>query len=173
MRSIFLILSVLILNGCALNTWQNKSVNHLDSITPKVGKASETFLGDGFQVFRCIQDAKGTYWRFEQPIANLSNTHGEFLIKHSGPMMAFDHADGSRILSSRILSWVNPQNPSNDIKPVLMEAITDPGSGFLNDVRYVQRINTKGGIPQKNCTTEEVGHLLKVPFKAEYIFWKN
>lgn len=74
-------------------------------IQPPSGQPILTLEGEGYQVFRCAADQKGAYWRFEQPQANLFDKYGELLIKHTGPMQAFEHIDGSEILSCRITSW--------------------------------------------------------------------
>lgn len=167
-------LSAFILTGCGtFNLGQKLGLEpDLSKIQPPSGKPILTLEGEGVQVFRCAADAKGTYWRFEQPQANLFDKHGELLVKHSGPMQAFEHIDGSEILSCRITSWVNPSNPEKDLKLALYRCVADPGKSTLNGVKYVQRQKTSGGQPQGSCSQNEVGNLLKVPFKAEFVFWK-
>lgn len=71
-----------------------------------------------------------------------------------------------------LLPGVNPSNPEKDLKLALYRCVADPGKGTLNGVKFVQRLKTSGGQPQSSCSPNEVGKLLKVPFKAEFVFWK-
>ncbi len=166
-------LLTLVLSGCStLGGSGFFSGSGLDEITPETGEPVLKLSAEGNQIFRCMEDARGPYWHFEQPQANLFNEEGERLVRHSGPMFAFDHVDGSRIIASRVVKWVKSDNPAKNIPSVLMSAVTEPGEGTLDSVTFVQRIHTEGGMPQKDCVSENVGHLLKVPYKSEYIFWK-
>lgn len=145
----------------------------MEKLTPKSGKPFLTLNGSGVQVFRCSADSKGAYWRFEQPQAKLTNKSGETVAELSGPMSAFEHEDGSRIISTHIIAWADPANPKIDNKYALMKAVSDPGSGVFNGVQFVQRLNPKGGMPNDaSCSQQTLGKLLKVPFSAEYVFWK-
>ncbi len=90
----------------------------------------------------------------------------------SGPMQAFDHSDGSRIISSHITAWVNPANPAVDNKLALLQAVSDDREGVFKGVRYIQRLDTVGGMPQGSCTQPDNGKLQKVPFSAKFVFWK-
>jgi hypothetical protein len=145
----------------------------LEKITPGDNARKTLELhGTGNFVFRCSADAKGSYWKFERPEANLFNKYDELVVRHSGPMQAFDHIDGSRIISSRIISWINPPEPEKNAKLVLMKTVADPGDRELSAVRFVQRLNTNGGMPAGNCSREQLGRLLKIPFSADFIFWK-
>lgn len=161
--------------GCgSINTALNTSKQpSLEKLTPPSGQPFLTLQGSGIQVFRCVSDAKGSYWRFEQPQAQLKNSSGEVVAELSGPMSAFEHKDGSRIISSHIIAWADASNPQKDNKYALMKSVSDPGSGVFNGVKYIQRLNPERGMPNSNgCTPSEAGKLLKVPFSAEYVFWK-
>ncbi|WP_293704669.1 DUF3455 domain-containing protein [uncultured Parasutterella sp.] len=161
--------------GCSsINTALNTSKQpSLEKLTPPSGQAFLTLEGSGIQVFRCAADSKGSYWRFEQPQAKLKDKNGEVVAELSGPMNAFEYKDGSRIISSHIIAWVDPANPQKDNKYALMKAVSDPGTGVFNGVKYIQRLKPEGGMPNSNgCTPSEAGKLLKVPFSAEYVFWK-
>ena len=70
-------------------------------------------------------------------------------------------------------AWADPANPQKDNKYALMKAVSDPGTGVFNGVKYIQRLKPEGGMPNSSgCTPSEAGKLLKVPFSAEYVFWK-
>ena len=98
--------SALALAGCSsINTALNTSKQpSMEKLTPPSGQAFLTLEGSGIQIFRCATDAKGTYWRFEQPQAKLKYKSGEAVAELSGPMSAFEYKDGSRIISSHIIA---------------------------------------------------------------------
>lgn len=171
----FVVASVLALTGCGAlkTTTPQSSIPSMEKLTPKTGTAFLTLHGEGIQIFRCAADSRGTYWKFEQPQAKLKNKSGEVVAELSGPMSAFDHKDGSRIISSQIIAWVDPANPQKDNKYALMRAVSDQGTKTFEGVKYIQRLDPKGGMPSKEgCTSADVGKLQKVPFSAEYVFWR-
>ena len=46
-------------------------------------------------------------------------------------------------------------------------------AGAMQNVTYIQRINTKGGQDlSKACGPADVGDKLTLPYQADYIFWK-
>ena len=157
--------SALALAGCSsINTALNTSKQpSMEKLTPPSGQAFLTLEGSGIQIFRCAADAKG----------KLKDKSGEAVAELSGPMSAFEYKDGSRIISSHIIAWADPANPQKDNKYALMKAVSDPGTGVFNGVKYIQRLKPEGGMPNSSgCTPSEAGKLLKVPFSAEYVFWK-
>lgn len=167
--------SAIALVGCSSMTSgpSTESQGFMEKLTPKTGKPFLTLQGSGVQIFRCMADSKGAYWKFEQPQAKLIDKAGETVAELSGPMNAFEYKDGSRIISTHIISWADAANPQVDNKYALMRAISDPGSGEFNGVKFVQRLNPKGGMPNDtSCSAQTQGKLLKVPFSAEYVFWK-
>ncbi len=90
----------------------------------------------------------------------------------SGPMQSMSHQDGSNIISTRIVAYEPGANPKSDLVLALMRAVSDPGELTFNGVKYVQRLKTKGGLPLSSCSAKDEGKLLKVPYTAEYVFWK-
>lgn len=144
----------------------------VSKLTPPEGQPFLTLEAKGNQIFRCTRDTQGAYWKIERPQASLFNKSGEKVAEHEGPMQAFQHQDGSRILSTKIERWVNPANPKKDLKYALLSAVSDPGTGTFNNVKYVQRIDCVGGMPLDGCKPDEAGKIKKVPFTATYIFWK-
>ena len=138
-------------------------------LTPPGGKPVLTLQAKG--VFRCTVDAKGPYYRFERPDATLYDG-SEKVGTLSGPMSAISYKDGSSIISTRVIAWSNPSNPQKDLVLALLSAVPNDKAGAMKDVRYIQRLNTQGGLPQSNCSSAEAGKLLKVPFSAEFVFWK-
>ena len=76
-------------------------------------------------------------------------------------MSAFEYKDGSRIISSHIMLGPTCES-SKDNKYALMKAVSDPGTGVFNGVKYIQRLKPEGGMPNSSgCTPSEAGKLLK------------
>lgn len=142
------------------------------SLVPAKGKPFLTLFGSGIQTFRCVKDARGFFWKFENTQAALKDETGNPAAQISGPMHAIDHLDGSRIISTRIFSWVSSSQNPGDNKNLLMEAVADDKPGALERVLYVQRLKSSGGIPTQECGPAQLNKFIKVPFKADYVFWK-
>lgn len=124
----------------------------------------------GEQIFRCVHDMKGWFWRFEAPNAYLFNpTNGQAVAKH-GYRFSFVHNDGSQIVSSRITK-IGASDGKN-LADALFTVTARAHSGSFAKVSYVQRINAKGGIPQVKCTPAREGQINRVPFEADFIFWR-
>ncbi len=175
-RIFLCLIPAFILAGCShLSDLNGPGTSHApsaDVLSPKSGSPFLTLDAKGYQYFRCTVDARGGYWKFERPEAKLTNSAGETVAELSGPMQAFDHSDGSRIISSHITAWVNPANPAVDNKLALLQAVSDDREGVFKGVRYIQRLDTVGGMPQGSCTQPDNGKLQKVPFSAKFVFWK-
>ncbi len=129
-------------------------------LVPKEGQPFLTLKGEGAQVFRCTKDSKGTYYKAERPEVNLFNSDGEQVGQLSGPMSSFAAMDGSNIVSARIVAYSTAADPTTDMVWALMKAYSDPGEGTFNDVTYIQRLNTHGGLPLQECVPADEGKLL-------------
>jgi hypothetical protein len=89
--------------------------------------------------------------------------------------------------SSTFWGSVNPDETSTDPKFVQPGAIAwllareagvqaGPGGGaFLTQTKFVQRINTAGGVaPADGCAAaSDVGHTAFVPYTADYVFYRK
>ena len=85
----------LLLSACA-------TVEQADINPPESTHAVLKLDASGEQVFRCVHDMKGWFWRFEAPNAYLFlPSTGQAVAKH-GYRFSFVHNDGSKIASSRI-----------------------------------------------------------------------
>lgn len=153
----------LLLSACA--SFQEPTVT-----PPENTHAVMRLDASGEQVFRCVHDMKAWFWRFEAPNAYLFNpVNGQAVAKH-GYRFSFVHNDGSKIASSRITS-IKPGDGKN-LADALFTVTSPANRGAFLGVRYIQRLNAKGGIPQAKCTPAREGKLNKVPFEAEFIFWR-
>lgn len=174
-----LLISFLCLAGCStVGENLNKFVSGIGQsdavprkLVPPSGTPVLTLQAKGVQVFRCTVDSQGPYYRFERPEADLY-AGSEKVGTLSGPMSAISYKDGSSLISTRVQAWAHSSDPKKDLVLALMSAVPNDKAGELQGIHYVQRLHTKGGLPQSNCAASEAGKLLKVPFTAEYVFWK-
>lgn len=152
-----------LLSACA--TMQETNIN-----PPENSRATLKLDASGEQVFRCVHDMKGWFWRFEAPNAYLFNpATGQAVAKH-GYRFSFVHNDGSKIASSRISSI--KKGDGKNLADALFTVTAPASNGTFLGVKYIQRLNARGGIPQVKCTPARQGQLNRVPFEAEFIFWR-
>ena len=122
----------------------------------------------GEQIFRCARDSQGWYWKFQSPNAYLFDpTTNQAVAKH-GYNFTFVHNDGSN-LSARIKS-VNTK--PGELSEALFVTQSGTAPGVFHGVRYVQRINTHGGMPKSRCVEAQKDKYLRIPFTAEFVFYK-
>jgi len=127
----------------------------------------------GVQIYQCRQAADGsnTYeWAFVAPEADLFDARGDKIGRHfAGP--AWESRDGSRIVGT-----VQARNdaPTADAIPWLLLATKATGpEGAFSKVTQVQRLNTAGGnAPSTGCAASADGMTVRVPYAADYYFWK-
>ena len=126
-------------------------------------------IASGVQTYSCEYDAKHHLaWVFKSPLATLYDTNGQAVIKHTaGPSWQAD--DGSRIVGHVLAE--TPSDTARSIPQLLLETHGTGASGTLSSIRYVQRINTVGGLmPAGACTSEhQTG---SSPYIASYVFYK-
>jgi hypothetical protein len=128
-----------------------------------------TFTATGVQVYSCEFDASHHLtWAFKHPEATLYDASGRAVIHHdAGPSWQAD--DHSRIVG-RVVGQTASQTPGS-IPQLLLETKSTGPDGMLSGVRYVQRLDTVGGVaPTSGCVTEhQIG---ESPYLAHYTFLK-
>ncbi|MCA3223239.1 MAG: DUF3455 domain-containing protein [Burkholderiales bacterium] len=122
----------------------------------------------GVQVFRCEARGNDSQWVFRVPEADLADDSGKVVARH-GADFSFEHSDGSRLIG-KVASF--DEAPSRDDLRWLLLTTTSYGQGSFAGVRFVQRTHTKGGMPPASCAARERNQLLRVPFTAEFMFYK-
>ena len=122
--------------------------------------------------YECKPTATGPYgWVLVSPAANLLDRTGKEVVTYSGPPATFKHMDGSSVVGSQIA--VAP-NGEYTLPLQLSRAEPSMGSGALQGISYIQRVNTKGGIEKtKPCAALNTGEKLTLPYQADYIFWRQ
>ena len=124
--------------------------------------------GNGAQIFRC-EAIEGEYlWRFRQPEAELTDDKGQLIARH-GANFSFEHRDGSRLVATIVAHDDAPRR--EDLRWVLMSTKAF-GKGALAQIAYVQRVNTRGGMPPASCQAADVSRLLRVNFTSDFVFYR-
>ncbi|HYZ22956.1 MAG TPA: DUF3455 domain-containing protein [Rhodopila sp.] len=121
----------------------------------------------GVQIYVCgVKDA-ATGWRFEAPEAELFDAGGRPFARHYGGP-TWEALDGSKIVGTALAS---EPAPKADAIPWLLLSTKSSVPGVLAGVRFVQRVNTSGGVgPTGACPA--VGTEQRVNYTADYIFYK-
>jgi len=122
----------------------------------------------GAQIFRCEARGEGAAWVFRLPEADLADEAGQVLVRH-GANYSFEHVDGSRVLGS--IAAHDPAPDANDVAWLLLSTRSF-GKGALEGVRWIQRIETQGGMPPPACDAAQAGQVLRVPFQAVFVFYR-
>jgi hypothetical protein len=130
---------------------------------PLVGK----YTAKGVQIYVCTVKGGGSEWSFKAPEAELIDAQGKPFAKHyAGP--TWEAPDGSKIVGKILAS--EPATQTGAI-PWLLLSAESSGSGVLGGARFVQRVNTSGGVgPTGACPT--AGTERRVDYTADYIFYK-
>ena len=136
----------------------------------EIGIQATTQRGASFQIYRC--EAGG--WTFQEPRATLQVAGSTTPIRHFGVRGAngtavphWEYADGSITKSVEKVFEAPSQNPNSIPQLLLRTETVEPGQ--LGGVRFIQRLNTSGGIaPTGTCVA---GQTRQVPYNALYVFW--
>ncbi|HYA66130.1 MAG TPA: DUF3455 domain-containing protein [Burkholderiaceae bacterium] len=144
------------------------SMFHRPLQAPPSGALVLQLQGQGAQIFRCESQAAGPRWVFRLPEAELRDAQGNVLVHH-GVNLSFEHVDGSRLVGD-IVDHV--PSPKDDSLPWLLLKTRSFGDGALAGITYVQRINTVGGLPPASCQDEQLNQVLRVPFSADFVFFR-
>jgi hypothetical protein len=122
----------------------------------------------GVQIFRCERIGNEYEWRFRQPEAELFDAQGQPVGRH-GANFSFEHRDGSRLLGTVV---AHEKAAAAETLPWLLLSAKSFGSGALGGTSYVQRVNTRGGMPPAACGAGQANRLLRVDFTADFVFYR-
>jgi hypothetical protein len=125
------------------------------------------YAGKGVQIYVCRVKGAADEWDFKAPEAELLDAQGRPFAKHyAGP--TWEATDGSKAVGKVLAN--EPAPKAGAIPWLLLSAESSP-SGVLAGVRFVQRVDTSGGVaPTGMCPT--VGAERRVDYTADYIFYK-
>lgn len=127
-----------------------------------------TVHAQGAQVYECKAGASGKLtWSFREPVATLI-VDGKTIGRHyAGPH--WEWSDGSTIAAK--LSGRAPSATAGDIPLLKLDVSQRRGTGMLDGVTTIQRINTKGGLVEGPCPA--AGALVSIPYAADYAFYRK
>ena len=144
-------------------------------VTPPAGnKAALTLMGVGMLAYECkaVADKPGVFaWSFAGPDAKLLDNNKKEIGKYyAGP--TWEANDGSKVTGKQLA--VSP-GVAGAIPLQLVEAAPSTGKGAMNDVTYIQRLNTVGGVAPTTpaCAATNVGAKTTVGYSADYVFFKK
>ena len=137
-------------------------------IAAPAGTSVEKLHAVGAQIYECKADPHGNLvWTFREPIASLI-VDGKTVGRHfAGP--TWEMSDGSRITGKVVAQAAAPSTDA--ISWLKLEVSERRGSGELDGVTTVQRIETVGGKKSGSCLS--VGELLAEPYAADYLFSRH
>jgi Protein of unknown function (DUF3455) len=127
-----------------------------------------TLHAEGAQVYECKAGADGKLaWSFREPIATLL-LDGKTVGRHyTGPN--WEHIDSSAVVGKA--AGNAPGATPNDIPWLKLTVTAGRGTGLLNGVTTVQRINTTGGKLEGAC--DKPGTYRNAPYSADYVFLRK
>ena len=160
------------------------------SMTPKMSVYSQTSLPAAVQVpagnkvametvgvgqitYECRAKAGAAdqfEWVFVGPDARLNDRRGMQVGKYYGPPATWESNDGSKLTAVQVA--VAP-GAAGAIPLQLVKGNPATGTGSMQGVTYIQRVETNGGVaPAAACAAGNLGSKQVVPYRADYIFYK-
>ena len=123
----------------------------------------------GVQIYDCKDPGTGPAWAFRAPQATLTDRRGAFAGTHyAGP--TWESKDGSKVVGTRLAgATVDP----TAIPWLLLGAASHSGDGRMEEVTYIQRLHTIGGLaPTDGCDADHLGAVARVSYEADYCFYE-
>jgi hypothetical protein len=127
-----------------------------------------TLHAKGDQIYQCIEQQGDYSWTIKEPNALLFDASGQLAGSHTaGP--EWKYKDGSHV-QGRVLKKVDV-TPDSAVAWLLLETTAPKGKGILASASFIQRINTRGGLPPDlDCNNNHLGIEKPVSYSADYIF---
>lgn len=144
------------------------------SLTAPADEAAAFALrAEGVHVFECKalpSDPPRFAWTFSVPDATLYAA-GTPVARHTAENMFEATGDRSTVTA---MPRARQEAGANNLPWLLMRAQSTPDTGLFAGVTSVQRVNTSGGVaPAAGCDALNVGKETRVPFAAEYYFYRR
>jgi|SRR5580765_951767 len=133
---------------------------------PEGNRLHSHVYATGVQIYKW----NGLSWMLVEPAATLyanANYNGKVGTHYVGP--TWESNSGSKVVGSRLYGC----SPDPTAIPwLLLEAASMSGPGIYNSVTYIQRVNTKGGLPPSGPGSF-IGETVQIPYTAEYYFYRE
>ena len=141
---------------------------------PAGHKVTMETVGVGEITYLCSakKDMAGQYeWVFVGPDAKLMSRGGQQVGKYYGPPATWEAMDGSKLTAVQVA--VAP-HMAGSIPLQLVKGNPAMGSGAMQGVTYIQRVDTRGGVaPAAACGAGNLNAKQIVNYQADYIFWRS
>jgi hypothetical protein len=125
----------------------------------------------GVQIYSCAAGTDGKYsWMLKAPKAELFDEQGTVIGEHfAGPTWKLK--DGSEVTGRMVAKHDAPK--AGAIPWLLVTVTGHKGSGALEMVTSIHRVNTEGGIvnPATTCDASKSGTESESPYSADYYFY--
>lgn len=157
------------------------------NLEPPAGvSAFLTARAEGTQNYICLKSG-GFSWTFWGPQATLFDGDQQVITHYLSTNPADGAAratwqsssDSSAVWAAAIANSSDPTYVEEGAIPWLLLRVvgnqTGPSGGSgLSDAKYIQRVNTSGGVaPSAGCkSSEDVGKKALVPYSTDYVFYK-
>lgn len=106
-------------------------------------------------------------WSFVVPAATLFDANQKPVGRYyAGP--TWEGNDKSKVTGRQIGS---APVSATDLPLQLIRADVSTGNGIMKGVTYIQRLNTRGGLPSGPCDSSLAGRRQQVKFQADYLFY--
>ena len=142
------------------------------AINPPAGvEPAFALSASGVQVWQCSAlGADGWGWSYVAPDATLYEG-SRSIATHKVPDLWESLSDRSSVTA---VPRANQPAGAGNLSWQLMEAAPLNPTGMFAGVTHVQRVNTGGGVPPASgCGPANVGAENRVPFRADYYFYKR
>jgi hypothetical protein len=155
---------------------QHRSGQEVPAIL-KVPAGNETAFqarATGVQIYVCnpaASDPTQFAWTFKAPEAKLFDADGTVLGTHyAGP--TWESSSGGKVVGAMLQSTPAPDGDA--IPWLLLQAKPADDAGVFRGVTFVQRLHTTGGkVPATGCDAASVGREARVPYTADYFFYRK
>ncbi|MDD2723406.1 MAG: DUF3455 domain-containing protein [Methylovulum sp.] len=139
----------------------------------KAPEGQQAFLSvhaQGEQIYQCTLNQNKYAWEAKAPDALLFDDHGQVVGKHyAGPI--WEYKAGSHVVG-RVVKKLDVSDKA--IAWLLVEVVSHKGKDFFADAKFINRINTQGGLPPTSgCDGNHLGNEKRVAYKADYVFFKG
>jgi Protein of unknown function (DUF3455) len=156
------VFSVLVLMSAQLTAEEIPAKLAVPPDATLVGK----YAAKGVQIYTCANKGAGDEWSFKAPEAVLTDASGRTIKHYAGP--SWEAPDGSKIVGKVM---ANEPAPKPGAIPWLLLSAESSGTGMLAGARFVQRVNTSGGVgPTGACAG--VGAEERVDYTADYVIYR-
>lgn len=140
---------------------------------PSGHKVAMTTMAAGDITWQCRAkaDMAGQFeWTFVGPEAAMRDERGQRVGRYYGPPATWESMDGSRVTGTQLA--VAPAG-AGDMPLQLVKSNPAMGTGTMQGVSYIQRVNTRGGVaPASRCDGGNIGEKRVVQYSADYVFWR-